>query len=186
MNLVNVCNLQSSKVIAIECGGYYGVSDLDFSPDGRHIAIANISAEGDNTSSIWDSENGKRILTLEDGIAGVAFSPDGKRLATGSSYNPVKIWDMESGKVINTIEGHEGVEEVAFSTDGKLLATTGGTKYELASDGMHYHLNKTIKIWELSGDGLIRRWQETGKQAELIHQQIEQYNLEGLPYQRPK
>ncbi|MBL7782699.1 MAG: myosin kinase, partial [Saprospiraceae bacterium] len=69
-------------------------------------------------------------------VLSVAFSPDGTRLATGSSDNTAKIWDLNTGKAALTLEGHTHyVRSVAFSPDGTRLAT--------GSD------DKTAKIWDL-------------------------------------
>ncbi|MDX2070880.1 MAG: WD40 repeat domain-containing protein [Haliscomenobacter sp.] len=69
-------------------------------------------------------------------VLSVAFSPDGKRLATGSDDNSVKIWDLQSGKETLSLEGHiKSVTCVAFSPDGKSLAT-GSDDY-------------SAKIWDL-------------------------------------
>ena len=48
----------------------------------------------------------------------MAFSPDGRRLATGGEENTVKIWDVQTGKELQTLRGHSGdVYTVAFSPD---------------------------------------------------------------------
>jgi WD40 repeat protein len=76
---------------------------------------------------VWDAENGKELLTLlghSSSVHGVAFSSDGKRLATASADQTAKVWDAESGKEILTLRGHLGsVLGVAFSPDSKRLAT---------------------------------------------------------------
>ena len=55
-------------------------------------------------------------------VYSVAFSPDGKTLATAGFDNSVKLWDYATGKEIRTISGHTGpVYAVAFSKDGKTL-----------------------------------------------------------------
>ena len=54
----------------------------------------------------------------------MAWSPDGKRLATGSRDSTAKVWDAATGKELLTLSGHEvGVSSVAWSPDGKRLAT---------------------------------------------------------------
>ena len=66
---------------------------------------------------------------------GVAFSPDGKRLATASADQTVKVWDSASGQELLTLKGHAGeVMCVAFSPNGKWLATASH--------------DQTVKVWD--------------------------------------
>ncbi|GAB3987767.1 hypothetical protein GCM10029978_107850 [Actinoallomurus acanthiterrae] len=63
-------------------------------------------------------------------VDAVAFSPDGKILATGSNDTTVRLWDVAAARTTTTLTGHTGfVYSVAFSPDGKTLATgsTDGT-----------------------------------------------------------
>ena len=54
------------------------------------------------------------------GVYSVAFSPDGKILASGSRDETIKLWDVKTGKELATLKGHpEGVNAVAFSPDGR-------------------------------------------------------------------
>jgi WD40 repeat protein len=77
-------------------------------------------------------------------IYSLAFSPDGKLLATAGFDNLVKLWDFAAGgKEIRTLTGHVGpVYSVAFHPDGKTLVSS--------SD------DKTIRLWNVADGKLIR------------------------------
>jgi WD40 repeat protein len=76
---------------------------------------------------VWDSNNGVEIVTLRGHTKGeicVAFSPNGKRLASASLDLTVKIWEAGTGQEAVTLRGHKSpVKSIAFSPDGMQLVS---------------------------------------------------------------
>jgi WD40 repeat protein len=79
---------------------------------------------------VWDVQAGPKPLTLPgaaaSSLASMAFSPDGKRLASGGSGRPdsgpgaLRVWDAQTGQEIFNLQGHAAkVTAVAYSPDGK-------------------------------------------------------------------
>jgi WD40 repeat protein/tRNA A-37 threonylcarbamoyl transferase component Bud32 len=117
-----------------------GVNGVAFSPDGKLLAAAIGSYHYRNSRvdaevRVWDASTGQQVCKLRGHsgcVWGVAFSPDGKRLASaGGSYmgktpGEVKIWDMHTAQELCTLRGHtQVVFGVSFSLDGRRLATAG-------------------------------------------------------------
>ena len=100
------------------------VGPIRFSPDGKHVAIANPTGNGD--VRITDTATGRPTATLTghtNAIYGIAYSPDGKLLATASIDETTKIWNPQTGQLLRTLDDPNPVYRVAFSPDSRTLAT---------------------------------------------------------------
>jgi WD40 repeat protein len=120
------------------------ISSLAIAADGKtlaessseHIGGAQIWREG--KIRLWDTAGGRRKATLvahKKRVECLAFSPDGKLLASGSDDTTVKLWDVEKGKLWKDLGEHDDqVMSVAFAPDGRTLAV-----------GMH---GGNVRLWE--------------------------------------
>jgi WD40 repeat protein len=131
---LTIWDARSGKVVSTLSKQAFSLSDetVAFSPDGRLLALAGT----DHAVKVWEVATGRRVLTLEgeDLCYGVAFSPDGRRLAS-SSKGAVLVWDTQSGKAVLTCRGHDKwVRGVAFSPDGARLASAGQ--------------DRTVRVWD--------------------------------------
>jgi WD40 repeat protein len=124
------------------------VRSLAFSPDGKTLAAGTTGSTSFGVIRLWDVATRKNTAEFKgegagradfvNGVYSVAFSPDGKTLASGHEDDVVLLWDLSNGKFITTYQADPGdkVYSVCFSPDGKNLATGGSLG--------------VIKIWDLS------------------------------------
>jgi hypothetical protein len=78
-----------------------------------------------------------------DKIYGIAWSPDGRMLASSSGDNTIRLWDAETGECLRKLEGHkENVWSVAFDPTGCTLASGS--------------FDRTVKLWETASGKLLR------------------------------
>jgi WD40 repeat protein/tRNA A-37 threonylcarbamoyl transferase component Bud32 len=145
--LVKVCDALTGKVGVTFKQHRASVLAVVFSRDGTRVA----SADQGGHIFVWQPETGKVVASrqipgeqvrgqpLRAGVRGLAFAPDGTRLALALEKPGVRIWDMTADKEVLSLKGHTGaVRGVAFSPDGKSIVSAG-------ADG-------AVRLWDaLSG-----------------------------------
>jgi WD40 repeat protein len=134
-NAVQLWNVDNWTVNSTLPAG--SVTVVAFSPDG--ITLAAGGGTAGTEIKLWDYRSGKELNPLTghtNWINGLAFSPDGRILASGSTDKLIWLWNMTNGHQIRVLTGHTGyIESVAFSPDGQLLASGS---WDL-----------TVKLWDV-------------------------------------
>ncbi|HEY7309887.1 MAG TPA: serine/threonine-protein kinase [Gemmataceae bacterium] len=142
---VKLWNVSTGEEVLTLKGHTDDIIRIVFSADGRFLA----SASADGTVRTWDAVAGREIVVLRShpsshSLECLAFSPDGRRLATASGIpnlpdqpGEVRIWDLVTGRETLILDGHKArISSLAFSPDGRRL---------VSSD-----YKGVIRIWEAS------------------------------------
>jgi WD40 repeat protein len=122
------------------------VTALDFSPDGKTLAVGGGEPSRSGEIKLFNIEDGKQILALKephsDTVNCLAFSPDGKQVASCAADRFVKLWNVADGKFVRSFEGHtHHVLGLTWRADGRVLVSSGA--------------DMVLKVWDTrSGDQL--------------------------------
>jgi WD40 repeat protein len=137
----------------------YDVPYLAFSPDGKKLASGGIArvrpGEDVGKVKIWEVPSGKILLDIDahqpnarrgdrGNVLGLAFSPDGKTLASCGDEGNLKLWDEATGKNTNTFSHCVG--EPLFSPDGKELIC-GPERIDLATRKRRFLVENFTGFW---------------------------------------
>src|SRR5262249_31007111 len=123
----------------------------------------------------------------DDVIQYLAFSPDGKILASAGYDRLIKLWDLKAGKLLHVLKDHsDSVYGLAFSPDGTLLVSGGadraGKVWDVASGNRLYRLGESTDwvyavAWSPDGkhlaaagvDRSIRVWEVDRTGGKVVH-----------------
>jgi WD40 repeat protein/DNA-binding SARP family transcriptional activator len=138
--LISIVDRSGRQVAALRAEQAIRISALRFTPDGRLLAAARLPF-GDQREeprvTIWDWKRRTAVSTIPVPAEGVAFSPDGARVAIAPNFGPVSIWKVRTGERVARLVGHTGtVNDVEFAPDGSLLATGS--------------VDATVRLWDPS------------------------------------
>jgi hypothetical protein len=125
-------------------GGVESKSNLDFAammdpaaqknrknskPPDPDEMMRNMKVEAVGQVTLWDISSGTEIGALKGhgkGVTQVAFSHDGRLLASSSSDHTIRIWDVAGRRELRTLAGHTAnIDSLDFSPDSRLLASAG-------------------------------------------------------------
>jgi WD40 repeat protein len=122
------------------------VDSIAFSPDGKLFATVSRHTGGAPYSilALWDFDSGREVTRLEGDsfVASIAFSKDGRYLASGGSDSPfkswpIRLWEISSKKEVRRFLGHSGViRMLAFAPNSQVLASVSQ--------------DKTASVWDVN------------------------------------
>ena len=109
---------------------------MQWSPTGQGSSNPNLqlllaSASFDTTVKLWDVEVGKCVHSLQkhtEPIYSVAFSPNGRFVATGSFDRKLNVWSVDDGSLVKSLDGQAGIYEVCWNRDGDKVAACYANK----------------------------------------------------------
>lgn len=121
-----------------------GRGEVALSPDGRQVATS-----ADRTVVLLDLTRegvkpGRELEQADHGfIGGLAFSPDGRHLASANYDFSATLWDVRTGRLVQRLQGHlNQVRSVAFDPSGTRVVTAS--------------YDKTVRIWDLQSGKQVR------------------------------
>jgi len=145
---VQVWDVDSSSFVfshSIGASSYDGyIISLDWSADGQKIAAGYWSG----AILIIDAKTGERLDLFTNytparcDVNGIAWSPDGRTLASAHQDGKVRLWNIQFGTLKRALLGHFGwVRGIAWSPDGSMFASTGE--------------DATVRLWEAQSGQLL-------------------------------
>ena len=147
---VNVWDTNNGQVVLTLQAKFF--EDVAFSSDGHRIATCNTPPHDmPGEVRLWDANSGRELFSIRGHTAGIkklAFSKDGKRLATASVDHTVNLWDVTSPQEARSLD--DSGWNVAFSPNGEHIASS------------------SLKMWEVASGRLVRSFQGENSQVYAV------------------
>jgi WD40 repeat protein len=133
---------------------------IDFSPDGKHIALGSGEPSRGGEIVIWNVADGKLLKNFMglhgDTVFGLEYSPDGKHIASASGDKFVKVTAVKAGKIVHAFEGHtHHALGVSWLPHGRQLVSVGA--------------DNSVRHWNFELGERIRQRTNIGKEVTSIH-----------------
>ena len=134
-------NLETGNVVHTFHMGEAHPHCAAFTPDNRLLVIG----DWDGHVTVWNVATAQNVADLRhnDWVYSVVFSPDGTRLASGSSDGDgmICVWDVTSWQKIATMKHPRGIRALSWDPDGKMLAFAGE--------------DCLVRLWDVASDQLV-------------------------------
>ena len=114
--------------------GKGSINSITYSPDGQHLAVG-------SSIGIWiyDTETGQELDLFPENttdVISIAYSPDGKTIASGGLNATIRLWDVHTRELLQTFTGYRDlINSIVFSPDGKSIVSGGR--------------DKTVRLWNV-------------------------------------
>lgn len=139
--------LKTIKIQELNQKGAY-IKTLEFSSDSKTLASVTggvyieKNGENDNKIIVWNVETGNKLRTFNGDSTSVAFSTNGKTIASADTAGKVELWDLTNGSLLKTLKREISISREVFSPDASTIALAGA--------------DNKIRLWDVEKEQVIK------------------------------